>query len=120
MNQSENPKETAGRKKCPMQLLPPEFLTQTANALGVGAARYGPWNWRDQPINISTYVGAIMRHLAAINDGEDTDESGFPHAAHIAASCAIILDAAKHGTLVDDRPGEYESPIESLFKKPKP
>ena len=98
-----NPKEIEGRKKCPMHLLPPEFLIQSANALGHGADKYTPWNWRSKPIHLSTYIGAILRHTTAISDGEDLDESGFPHAAHIAASCAIILDAAKHGKLIDDR-----------------
>lgn len=36
----ENPKESAGREKCPMQLLPPEFLIQTANVMGAGAAKH--------------------------------------------------------------------------------
>ena len=101
---AENPKEAQGRKKCPMHLLPPEFLIQTANVLGHGAAKYNPWNWRTAPIKLSTYLAAIYRHTTAFADGEDIDESGFPHAAHIAASCAIIIDAMKHGTLVDDRP----------------
>lgn len=120
---TENPKELQGRKKCPMQLLPPEFLRQTANALGHGADRYGAWNWRDQPIKLSTYLGAMMRHLVAIADGEDIDESGFPHAAHVAASCAILLDAGKHGTLADDRPRApemKEDMMEKLFGKPQP
>lgn len=39
-----NPKETQGRKKVPMHLLPPVALTQTATALGGGAEKYGPWN----------------------------------------------------------------------------
>jgi hypothetical protein len=103
---TENPKEAAGREKCPMQLLPPEFLIQTANVMGAGASKYGAWNFRDTPIKLSTYLGAMMRHLTAIADGEDIDESGFPHIAHIGASCAILLDAAKHGKLIDDRPSK--------------
>ncbi len=103
---SENPKESEGMKKCPMQLLPPEFLIQTANVMGFGADRYGAWNFRETPIKLSTYQGAMMRHLVAIANGEDIDESGFPHVAHIAASAAIILDAAKHGKLIDDRPSK--------------
>lgn len=100
---SENLKEAEGRKKCPMQLLPPEFLTQTANVLGGGAEKYSPWNWRFTKIRVTTYIGAISRHLASIAEGEDIDESGFPHLAHIAASCAILLDAGKHDCLEDDR-----------------
>lgn len=106
----ENPKEIRGREKCPMHLLPPEFLTQVSNVLGSGATKYGPWNWRSSPIKMSTYLGAMLRHLTAVADGEDIDESGFPHVAHIAASCAILLDAGKHGSLVDDRPKNRTRP----------
>jgi hypothetical protein len=114
---AENPKESAGRKKCPMHLLPPEFLIQTANVLGHGADKYTPWNWRTTPIKLSTYQGAMMRHLTQIAKGEDLDESGFPHLAHIAASAAIVLDAAANGMLVDDRPTNHEIPLHHL---PKP
>lgn len=107
---TDNPKEAEGAKKCPMHLLPTAFTTQTAYALQHGAHKsgpnktgYGEWNWRDAGIHATTYIGAIMRHLAAWQDGEDIDESGYSHIAHIAASCAIILDAQKVGMLVDDR-----------------
>jgi hypothetical protein len=103
----ENPKESAGRKKCPMHLLPPEFLIQTANVLGHGADKYEAWNFRKTKVNLSTYQGAMMRHLTQIAKGEDLDESGFPHLAHIAASAAIVLDAAANGMLVDDRPVKH-------------
>jgi len=114
VQRGENPKEAAGRKKCPMHLLPPEFLTQTANVLGYGAydaprtdakKGYGPWNWRDQPIKMSTYTSAILRHWSEIIDGNLLDKShGQSHFASIAANCAIVLDAMKQGTLEDDRP----------------
>jgi hypothetical protein len=107
----ENPKESAGRKKCPMHLLPPEFLIQTANVLGHGAAKYEAWNFRKTKVNLSTYLAAVYRHTTAIADGEDLDESGFPHAAHIAASAAIVLDAAANGMLVDDRPTNHDKTI---------
>ena len=100
---TDNPKEAEGAKKCPMHLLPTAFTTQTAYVLQHGAAKYSEFNWRDAGIHATTYIGAIMRHLAAWQDGENLDESGYSHIAHIAASCAIILDAQKVGMLVDDR-----------------
>ena len=69
-----------------------------------GADKYGAYNWRQVPVSTTTYVSAMMRHLNAFRDGVDLDaESGRSHLSHIMANCAILLDAAAAGTLVDDR-----------------
>jgi hypothetical protein len=108
---SADPKGEAGRQKCPMHLLPPFALTQTAWVHGLGAQKYGPWNWRENKVEAMTYVGAIHRHLAAWADGQNNDpESGISHLAHIAASCNILLDAGRAGTLLDNRPCPTVSP----------
>ena len=100
-----DPKGEAGAKKTPLHLLPPVFKAEVADALKLGSEKYGPWNWREAQVEVRTYVGAIMRHVDAFWGGEDADpESGVSHLAHAAASIAIILDAAKCGTLVDNRP----------------
>jgi hypothetical protein len=89
-----DPKAEAGSDKCPMHLLPPAALAQTAWVHGLGADKYGEWNWRETGIKFDTYVGAILRHLMLAHGGEWLDsESGLPHIAHIAASCNILLDA---------------------------
>lgn len=99
-----NPKEAAGRAKCPMHLLSPTAMRETANALGSGAAKYGPRNYRAAGVNATTYVAAILRHITAWNDGEDNDpESGLSHIAHVSACCDILLDCAATGMLNDDR-----------------
>ncbi|HQT38907.1 MAG TPA: DUF5664 domain-containing protein [Acidocella sp.] len=101
---AENPKEAAGRLKTPVHLVPPALILATAEVLKHGASVYGEWNWRDAGIVLSTYTGAAMRHLLAIMDGQDIDpESGQSHWAHIAANCAIVLDAAPRGMVKDDR-----------------
>lgn len=101
---AENPKEAQGRKKCPMHLLSPSAMRETANALGSGAAKYGARNYRTAGVNATTYVAAILRHVTAWNDGEDLDpESGLSHIAHAAACCDILLDCAATGMLRDDR-----------------
>lgn len=101
---TENPKESAGRKKCPMHLLSPSAMRETANALGSGAAKYGPRNYRETGVNATTYVGAILRHVTAWNDGEDLDpESGFSHIAHVSACCDILMDTLACGMMNDDR-----------------
>ena len=100
-----DPKGDAGKLKPQLQLVPPVLNEAVAKALATGAARYGPWNWRGNKVEMMTYIGAMKRHLDALLDGEDVaPDSGVHHLGHIAASCAIALDAARHGTLVDNRP----------------
>jgi hypothetical protein len=65
----------------------------------------GAYNWRSAKVCASTYISAMMRHWAAYLDGEDrAEDSKCHHLAHIVANCNILMDAAKCGTLVDDRP----------------
>ena len=113
---SDNPKDimAVALGKVPMQLIPPVAEELMARVLEGGAAKYGIFNWREQSIAIQTYIGAIMRHTAAIRRGEDIDtESGLPHMAHIMATAAIVLDATEHQTLIDDRPPARGSRCES-------
>lgn len=89
-----DPKAEAGSKKCPLHLLPPHPLRETAWVHALGAKKYGAFNWLESGVSLGTYIGAIMRHLLAMADGEWLDpESQHPHAAHIAASCNILMDA---------------------------
>lgn len=108
-----NPKQLVSDTKPQLQLIPPSAEIAEANALEYGAFKavradggngYGPWNWRADPILLTTYVGAIKRHLNAIMRGEDNDpKSGLSHWSHIRASTGIVLDAESVGTLIDDR-----------------
>ena len=102
---STDPKGAAGALKVPLHLLPRVFVESVAWALKTGATKYGAWNWRKSEVIASTYGSAILRHTHAYLDGEDLDpESGLSHLAHIGANVAIILDAGRAETLVDDRP----------------
>lgn len=104
-----DPKAATGQAKSQLQLIPPALNRETAAALACGAVKYGPWNWRFNQVEIMTYLGAIRRHLDALLDGEDTDpESSAHHLGHIAAGCAIVLDAARHQTLIDNRPPRHQ------------
>jgi hypothetical protein len=99
-----DPKKTAGESKAPLFLLPVALMDETSWVLKSGAAKYGAFNWRKNKVCASTYISAIMRHLNKWREREDLDtESGRSHLAHIAANCAILMDAAQHGTLEDDR-----------------
>lgn len=111
MTGDNNPKSRTGALKPPLEYIPTVAEAYIALVLEGGAAKYGPFNWRDEAISISTYVGAIRRHIGAIADGEDVDpESGQPHWAHIAASCCIALDAQALGKLINDRPARGSAP----------
>lgn len=100
-----DPKKSAGDLKDPLHLLPTEFMRQTAHVLKLGADKYGVYNWRESDgIKATTYAAALLRHVTQFMDGEDIDEeSGKSHLAHIAATCAILLDVGLMGKLIDDR-----------------
>jgi hypothetical protein len=100
-----DPKGAIGKTKSPMWLLPPRALLAIAWVHGLGANKYGPWNWRKTKVCASTYISAIQRHLAAWHERQDNDEeSGQSHLAHIGACVNILLDAQYHNKLDDDRP----------------
>jgi hypothetical protein len=100
-----NPKTRVGALKAPMHLIPPIAEVALAEALADGAEKYGPFNWRSERISTSVYIGAIRRHMAAYQDGEDiAADSGVHHLAHVMACCALVLDAAAIDRLNDDRP----------------
>ena len=103
----ENVKAYAGAAKVPLDLIPPAFKLGLSLALAFGARKYGRFNWRSAetlPVRASTYVAAMQRHLDAWASGEDrADDSGVDHLAHVAASCAILMDARAAGRFEDDR-----------------
>lgn len=106
-----NPKTAIGATKVPLHLVPPSAKHFLAEALANGAAKYGPYNWRDAAISVSVYKAAAERHMDAFWDGEDlASDSGVHHVAHAMACCALILDALSIGKLHDDRPTHGASP----------
>jgi len=100
-----NPKTAFGIQKTPLHLVPPPALIAEAEVFGLGARKYGPYNWREHSVSSSIYQAAALRHLMAWWEGQDIDpESGQSHLAHARACLGILLDAAAHGRLNDDRP----------------
>ena len=102
-----NPKElrAALDGKAPMDKLVLSVLEDEAYVLAHGALKYGERNWLVNKIKASTYEAAILRHyLAYFHRMEDLDpDSGKSHLTHIRACCGVVLDADKHGMLIDDR-----------------
>ena len=105
-----NPKKRLGDLKDPLQYIPSgPALTAIARVLRTGAEKYGHCNWRAEAISMSTYQGAILRHLFAWWGGEDRDpDSGEHHFAHLGANAFMLLDAMACHQLMDDRPVEGE------------
>jgi len=101
----ENPKDRVGAGKPPLHLIPPAAEILEAVVMGLGAKKYGPFNWRTSKVRGTVYIAAAKRHLAQWLDGQDDDpESGVSHLAHARACLGILLDALATGHLVDDRP----------------
>ena len=104
-----NPKQQYGDKKVPLQFIPPTAIVAMGIGLAEGGRKYGPFNWREIPVEYMTYVGAVQRHLQAWVDGEEIDpDSGNSHLYHAIASLAILIDATidpdrQH---IDNRPKE--------------
>lgn len=100
-----NPKTSQGAKKVPLYLVPPSATHYLATAFADGANKYGPYNWREAGVAASVYLSAMKRHIDAWQDGEElSKDAKVHHLAHAMACCAIILDAASVGSLIDDRP----------------
>lgn len=112
-----NPKDLIGVTKCPLWLVPPAGNIEEAMVFQLGANKYGPYNWRKNPVKKSIYVSAILRHLYAMMDGQWVDpESGRPHLAHIRANTNIMMDAFVHGNLINDMdfPGDAAAMLAGL------
>jgi len=84
-------------------LLPPEFLEETARVLTFGAQKYSAHNWA-QGASWSRYFSAMMRHMWAWWRGEDNDpETGFSHLAHAACCLSFLIAYQRRGLGEDDR-----------------
>jgi hypothetical protein len=100
-----NPKDAIGSRKAPLGLIPATLLPFVAPAMAVGAAKYGPMNWREQPVQAMIYAEAAMRHLLAWVDGQnEAEDTDVNHIAHALAGLAILADAIASDNLIDNRP----------------
>ena len=99
-----NPKTAFGLKKPDLFYVPFRALFWQGLAHLQGALKYGPFNWRKDPVSASTYLNAAIRHLNEWREGVERDkDSGVHPLAHVAACCNILIDAQACGMLVDDR-----------------
>lgn len=99
-----NPKDRYGLAKVPFSLIPETASVFMALGLKHGARKYGPFNWRVEPVQGRVYLEAAKRHLSLLLDGEDFDrDTGIHHGAFVLATMAIFMDAMVQGTLIDNR-----------------
>lgn len=91
---------------------PAEWMayTEVALAMAEGAWKYGRHNYRVAGVRASVYFDAAMRHLVALEMGEEIDpDSGIHHCAKAIAGLLVLRDAMKGGTWTDDRPPGNEN-----------
>lgn len=94
----------ADQGKPDVSLVPASLVLGIAEAMTFGATKYGRDNWRGGFVWSRVY-SAVQRHLLAWSQGEDNDpESGLPHLFHAGAGIAFLIEYARTGTGVDDRP----------------
>ena len=84
------------RAKPPVEFIDAKALFAVAEAMGYGADKYAPNDWRDggnySADNVVRYCAATIRHVYQHLDGELADEeSKLLHLAHAAASALIAL-----------------------------
>ncbi len=120
MSDTTNPKDLIGLTKPPLRLVPPALMLYVSRVMGLGAKKYGAYNWREKQVRKTVYLEAALRHILQALDGENADpESGQPHEAHAASCMGILLDAAANGNLIDDRsaPGPASRLIAEMTEK---
>lgn len=121
-NPPANPKKVFGASKPDLSLIPPVALAHMAMAFEDGGYKYGPFNWREYPVEARTYIAAGMRHFADYLDGTDcASDSEVHNLGHVMACCAILLDATENGQLLDNRPlpGKSAEVLERLKDQKK-
>jgi hypothetical protein len=76
--------------KVPLELIPMIGLESAAAVFGYGAKKYASWNWA-KGMPWSAVTGCMLRHLSAIQRGEDIDpESGLPHIGHLMCNALML------------------------------
>jgi hypothetical protein len=100
----ENPKSIPGRQKDSYSFIPWNIMRGLGIVMKSGAVKYGRFNWRQDKITLTDYEDSLVRHFVEWIGGSDADkDSGMHPLYHVMATCAVILDAKEHDSLIDDR-----------------
>lgn len=99
-----NPKTAFGAVKPGTFQTPLMPLYEYSLAHYQGALKYGHYNWREDPVSISTYINAARRHIDLYIEGQkEASDTGIHNLAHAMTCLSIVIDAEWYGTLLDDR-----------------
>jgi hypothetical protein len=75
-----------------MQLFPLPVMESISKVLTFGAQKYAAHGWKKLPEAVERYQGALLRHLSALQGGEEFDsDSGLPHIWHIGANVTFLI-----------------------------
>ena len=88
-----------------LDLVDSDALEGLATVLTFGAQKYAANNWRNG-LAYSRVSAALLRHMSAIQKGEDIDpESGLPHIDHLGCCWMFLSNYMKHEQYkpLDDR-----------------
>lgn len=78
-------------------------LEPMIRVLMFGAQKYSAHNWK-KGLKVTEVIDSLMRHLVALNDGEDNDpESTLPHIGHILCNAMFLSFMLKNREDLDDR-----------------
>lgn len=90
-------------EKPKISLVPHSALIEVARVMTFGAAKYGPYNWK-QGMDWSRLYSAAQRHQMQFWMGEDIDpESGIHHLAHAACNILMLYEYTQTREDKDDR-----------------
>lgn len=106
-----NPKESGDSKrkddgKLMWQLLPYDALEELVKVYEIGAKKYSPRGWENNPMEFSRMFAAMQRHSVAwFQKREQNDPTdGQHHLASVAWGALGLIAYEKRGVGIDDRP----------------
>ena len=79
--------------KLPLQDVDPVAIKTLGEVLAYGIKKYGEENKTSYKHGImETYIGALLRHLVAVQEGENIDpESGLSHLKHLFFNAYVLV-----------------------------
>lgn len=87
----ENEATRHNQGKIRVGLVTPQYIENTAEALTMGANKYGARNWM-KGLTVSSILDSLNRHLLEYEKGIDIDpESGLSHLSHIGANLMMLM-----------------------------
>lgn len=96
-----------GAKRAQLGAIDPMALYTLAEVAGKGTEKYQAYNYL-KGYSWRLSFDAMMRHALKFWAGEDVDEDGLPHAAHMAWHALALLSFYQRGLGTDDRPVNNE------------